>query len=824
MTQIAKHAPELLAPAGGPSALRAAVANGADAVYLGVEAFNARRGAENFTLETLADACSFAHVRGVRVYLTVNVLVLPREMPEALDLIDRAWAAGVDAVIVQDIGLLRVVRQVLPQVRVHSSTQMNAHSSATLEALAGRGVRRVTLAREVSIDEIAALAQAGARVGVEVESFGHGALCMCYSGQCLMSSLVGGRSANRGMCAQPCRLPYELVDDSGRVFETAGPHLLSPKDLASITVLPRLLATGVSAIKIEGRMKSAEYVALVTGVYRAALDRAMGQPDDFEVRDGEMSVLSEAFSRGFTEAYLLGERGNDMMSYLRPNNRGVPVGRITKVAEGEATLQLDISLEEADTIEVWTGRGRFAQPVGPMTVDGRTVSSAAAGMRVKIRLAENASTGDRVFRVRNAALMDAAERSYADIDTAAPIELKADVELALGQPAKITFTDDAGREGSAAGSVVERARTKAVSADDVIEHVGRLGGTPYRVSDWSVTLSPGVGIGFSELHRVRREALAALERTVLAPWADRAPVRPTLPDLAASRNARATSARAGSRLRLVASASTLDVARACLQAGADRVHVPASELASVSDDPPAGEVTPPAAFSATDGIVPVLPRIDHDSEVQHARSVAERFGQVVAGTLGELAWAGPERQVEAHWSLNAFNAFAVAELADLGADLVWLSPELSGPQLADVASRAAVPVGLGIWGRQEVMVTEHCVLMSRGECNRRCESCARRTGTHFLKDRKGYRFPVVTDATGRSHVYNSVPLDLTEALPELIVAGITEFRVDVDTLGPAQAAHAIAAVRSALHAAGTGRIPAERAAGTTTGHYFRGVS
>ena len=282
-------APELLAPAGGLDALRAAISNGADAVYLGVETLNARRSAENFTLEGLGETCRYAHVRGVRVYLTANVIVLPSEIATALELVDRAWEAGVDAVIVQDLGLLWCIRRTLPHVRVHSSTQINAHNTATLDALALLGVSRVTLAREVSVEEIAGFVSA---TKVEIESFVHGALCMCYSGQCLMSSLIGRRSANRGLCAQPCRLPYELLDGAGSPLATPGAHLLSPKDLAGIAILPQLVAAGVSALKIEGRMKSAEYVALVTGVYRAALDRAVADAEAYSVRDGERAVLA----------------------------------------------------------------------------------------------------------------------------------------------------------------------------------------------------------------------------------------------------------------------------------------------------------------------------------------------------------------------------------------------------------------------------------------------------------------------------------------------------------------------------------------------------
>lgn len=279
--------PELLAPAGSPDALVAAVNNGADAVYLGLGELNARRGAANFDLETLAAGCRFAHLRGVRIYLTTNIVILPEEMSEALRLIDAAWSVGVDAVIVQDLGLLGALRSTLPDVRVHASTQIDAHDPGTVRVLAEMGVARVTLAREVSISEIARIVESSQ---VEVESFVHGALCFSYSGQCLMSSAIGGRSANRGLCAQPCRLQYALVAEDGAEVATPGRHLLSPKDAAGIAHLPALIRAGVSALKIEGRMKAPEYVAVVVAVYRAALDRAAKDPESFAVTEAEWSL------------------------------------------------------------------------------------------------------------------------------------------------------------------------------------------------------------------------------------------------------------------------------------------------------------------------------------------------------------------------------------------------------------------------------------------------------------------------------------------------------------------------------------------------------
>jgi len=771
-------------------------------VYLGVDRLNARQGAENFTLESLPLACRYAHLRGVRVYLTANVVILPDELAEALELVDEAWTAGVDAVIVQDLGLLRAVREALPHVRIHASTQFNTHASDTLSVLAERGVSRVTLARETSLAEIATLASAAADRGIEIESFVHGALCLCYSGQCLLSSLVGQRSANRGMCAQPCRLTYELLDERRGVVAAPGAHLLSPKDLAGIAVLPELVSTGVASLKIEGRMKNAEYVALVTRVYRGALDRAIAAPDSYEVRDGEMSVLSEAFSRGFTQAYLAEERGNDMMSYRRPNNRGVLVGRIASSQMRVATIPLDIALEAEDIIEVWTSRGRFAQTVGEIRVGGKVVATAPAGSRASVTLEEPASAGDRVFRVRNAALAAAARRTFADAESAPLVALTFTVRLVEGEPASVAVRDESGRSGSAQGTTVERARTKEITTEDVIGHVGRLGGTPYEAEAWEVDLSPGIGIGFSALHALRREALEAYEVEALAPWNARERQLPQVPSLP-KRAPRAQEP------RLVAAVASMSAARASFEAGAVEVHVPVWAL---------GEGAPMS------GVVPILPRVDHADELERHLAACEGYPMVVAGTLGAVARARAAGfEVQAHWGLNATNAHSVAELADVGAGFVWLSPELSGRQIAAITAASVLPTGIAVAGHQEVMVTEHCILMAEGPCKQRCVTCKRRESTRALRDRKGYELPLVTDPTGRSHLYNPVPLDLTGALEEVLAAGVTAVRVDLEAAGIQRSAVEVARVRRAMTAAIGGRVPEKPGGPVTAGHFFRGV-
>jgi putative protease len=796
------RAPELLAPAGGRDALRAAVANGADAVYLGLSELNARRGAENFTLETLAEATRFAHLRGVRVYLTANVVVLADEMDRAVEMVAGAWEAGVDAVIVQDLGLLRVLRASLPEVRIHASTQIDAHNAETVSALADLGVSRVTLARELSLSEIGDLT---ASSPVELESFVHGSLCFCHSGQCLMSSMIGGRSANRGTCAQPCRLPYDLIDAAGQEAETPGRHLLSPKDLAGVTLLPGLVRSGLAALKIEGRMKSPEYVATVVRVYRAALDRAAAAPDSYQVTEAEWDLLSEAFSRGFSEAYLSDIRGDEMMSYQRPNNRGVPVGRVVSTAEGRAVVALDRAVESGDILEFWTSAGRVTGPAGRMDVNGSPVTAAPAGVRAEVALDGQARAGDRVFRVSNASLMDAARRTFSgDDDDLTPVVFG--VRLRVGEPVSVT-AEAAGLSAIAEGPIAEAARTRAVSAEDVAEHVGRLGGSGYRADGWRIELDPGVGVGFSTLHALRREALQRLDALRLAAYAGRSLERARPVELPPARRAAPEAAP-----RVVVALSDPSAIKSVLAAGADSVL-----LSAWAADP--SEPLPR-------GVELLLPRIAHPAEV---RSLLDRVaeGPATAGNLGMLAALGASgSKVSADWGLNAVNPWTVAALADLGASFVWASPELSGRQLATLVERSSVPVGTVVHGRLELMIAEHCVLQASGACSHDCARCRRRREPFALRDRKGYVFPVTTDATGRAHIYNSVTMDLSRAIKEVVASGVSAIRLDLHLETPAEAAALVRAYRSLLQDVAAERRPpdAPLVSPSTSGHFFRGLS
>lgn len=809
---------ELLAPAGNEACLHAAVQAGADAVYLGVERFNARRGADNFILEDLPRICDWAHIRGVKLYLTANTVILPSETDAALETVRQAYRAGIDAFIMQDLGLAAEVRRTLPQARLHISTQMNTHNVAGLQAAAAMGAKRVTLARELSLPEIDYLCSAARDLSLEVETFAHGALCICYSGQCFMSSLIGGRSANRGMCAQACRLPYGLHNKAVRkVLDAPGEHLLSPKDLCSVNVLPELVSCGVASLKVEGRMKSPEYVSATVGVYRAVLDRTLAHAQETRANpatratEGEMRTLSEAFSRGFTTAYLTNDTGSEMMSYGRPNNRGVFVGRVATVGDGMVAIDCERDITVGDVLEFWTGRGHFSYVVQDLQ-EGR-------GRTVRMRVEKRVGKGDRVFRVRSA------KAAFVD-DAAQPrVPVSGSVQLRMGAPLAMTLMGPGGEEVRVEGPIVEPARTKAVLADEVHDHVNRFGSTPFMLQSLDVQLDEGVGVGFSQLHKVRAAAADRLQEAMLADY--RARTLSRMPDAAPVFSVRPHGC---SVAVLVANAVC---ARAARKAGADAIYVPVINYKR-GESVVAGQLSDTVSQTGyPNKCIIALPTVDREP-LEGTREKRFAFDAwryvkpgrpVLAENLGQIVRAhGLGAQVEVGSHVPILNPLALDAVADLGATRVWLSPELALGQIQQLGERGGVPLGITIMGRAELMVTEHCLLQSQGPCAQACDTCPHRKSPHYLKDRKGYEMPVVTDCCGRSHLYNAVPLDIAHLVPDLLQAGVSALMVDATLMNTSETAEAVArAVRARDIGLKSGNA-VSRAEGTTTGHIFRGVS
>src|SRR5438552_1952532 len=435
---------ELLAPAGSFEALVAAVENGADAVYLAGQHFGARKFAKNFSDEELRRGVDFAHVRGVKVFLTVNTLVFNDEFRDLVPFLAMAREAGVDAVIVQDLGVMRLLREAFPDFPLHISTQATVHNAKGVRWLEDLGAERVILAREMALRDITEMKE---KTGAQLETFVHGALCYCYSGQCLMSSLIGERSGNRGACAYTCRLPYDMTQNADVMPDVREKHVLLSKDLNQIESIPKLIEAGVTSFKIEGRMKRPEYVAVVTRAYRNAIDRHYA--GNFHVTDAEREALLRVFNREFTPGYLEGKEKWAFTSWDTSGNRGTPLGEVVDAGHGWVRARLADTLSVKDGIVIqhmptW-GHEKGGEPeeygftVTQISHAGRFVTEAGPGMTVEVKGEQHASPGDIIFKTADHDTLAAARDSFERPRRRVAIET--DVRVAPGEPIRVAMKD-----------------------------------------------------------------------------------------------------------------------------------------------------------------------------------------------------------------------------------------------------------------------------------------------------------------------------------------------------------------------------------------------
>ena len=812
--------PELLAPAGGPEPFYAALAAGADAIYCGMGAFNARRKADNFTDETFEAACRSAHLAGSRVYVTVNIVIKDEEMSEALSLVDRCWKLGADAFIIQDWGLFFEIRRLMPEVETHISTQANIHDARGTAWCKEAGADRVTLSRELSIDEIAIIHDA---VDIELEVFSHGAICFCYSGVCLLSSFTSrGRSANRGMCAQPCRLPYELIDETGRSWSKPGrERALCPRDTCTADILPRLLDAGAHALKLEGRMKAPDYVHSIVSAYRAQLDDILaGHEISDETAQARYRQLKRCFNRDFTSEYQEGRSGDEMMSYERSNNRGQIVGEVlgSKPLGNTKGLKPDDKRRRA----AWT-KLRLSEPVGKgdllelrhddefdQFLTAIAPEDAQAGDSIECRTARPMPAGALVRLIRSQAALDAAEAALKR-----PVARKRAVDVRvvahLGQPftVELTCIDDPALSGRAEGFTVESAKTRAVSAEDLVEHVGRMGSSPFEAVSFDIQLDEGCGMGFSAVHKVRAAACEALERVVLAPYAERVNHLMVQSDPACPADLNDLG-------EVCALVTSLNAAAAARKAGAARVYMTVDDLLA--------EGLSPASCSA-EGVIPVLDEVSRELDHERLDPWLTPGAPAAVGTISELA-LGAEigSVVELRSCIPVHNVPCMRELAARGAHAAWLSPELTLAEIERIApQRGEMTLGLMVLGVPRVMTSEHCILQVAGACIHDCANCRLRARDFKLKNIDGRMLPVRTGLNGRSHLYDGVQLDATPQIPQLLRAGVTRFLVDGTLMNIDMLSRSVARTNRALEAARSGRTPDKRLPGTSSGCLFQGV-
>ncbi|MEX2186232.1 MAG: U32 family peptidase, partial [Pirellulales bacterium] len=519
-----RRAPELLAPAGDRECLRAAIENGADAVYFGLDSgFNARARAKNFAVDDVAEIVAMLHRRGVKAYVTVNTLAFPGELAEVERLVRSLAVAGVDALLVQDVGVARLVKAICPALAIHASTQMTLTSAECIAVAARLGIERVVLARELSIREIKKIHQA---TTMPLEVFVHGALCVAYSGQCLTSESLGGRSANRGQCAQACRLPYEVLQDGELVELDDVRYLLSPQDLAAYALVPELIDAGVCSLKIEGRLKTPEYVANITRHYRTAIDAAVaGRPVEFSPRDIEDMELS--FSRGFSPGWLGGCDHKMLVPGLSSAKRGVPLGVVRRVEHDprggqRAVVELAASIKRGDGV-MFDCSGDEKQRQGGRVYEvfqrGRSIEQPVLSGEVALSFAREAidwpriAAGQHVWKTDDPELTARLRRTFTAADPLRRTRLDVSVDAAVGAVLRIRAVAASGEScWVESAEPLEEAQRHPLTADVLREQLGRLGASPYELGELAARIDGRPMVPLSVLGKLRREMLELLDQ------------------------------------------------------------------------------------------------------------------------------------------------------------------------------------------------------------------------------------------------------------------------------------------------------------------------
>ncbi|MBL9200685.1 MAG: U32 family peptidase [Opitutaceae bacterium] len=789
--------PELLAPAGDWECARAAVENGADAIYFGLERFNARMRARNFTQADLPALMAFLHRRGVRGYVTFNTLVFTDELDAAEDYLRTIIASGVDAAIVQDIGICRLIRRLSPDFPIHCSTQMTITSAAGVEFARTLGAQLVVLARENSLADIAKInaAQAAAAVQLPLEVFVHGALCVAYSGQCLTSESLGGRSANRGECAQACRLPYDLISDGGKVDLGDRRYLLSPQDLSGIEVLPDLVRVGVSSLKIEGRLKSPEYVASITRVYRRALDNVMAgltgvAAPGFEPRAARYE-LEMSFSRGLYPGWFRGINNQELAHARFGTKRGVFLGEVTRVHNEAVSLRLAAPLKPGDGVVFDAGNPAEREE------GGRVYQVEPGAGETTLRFGQGdldwrrIRAGQLLWKTNDPALDREVRATFEGerIRFTRPITLE--VHGRAGTPLTLIASDALGHVAQLDSAVpLAVAEKSPLTPERLGEQLGRLGGTPFKLGELRSFLEGDVILPVSELNRLRREITSALEALRSAPKRWQISAASSAPANGRFRGPAAPAPAAPGLIAVLRLPEQLDAA---WSAGARTIYCEFENPKHYRDTVARFrqlQVENRESKTENSSVWVAPPRIFKPGEewiLKQVRS-CEADGYLCRNYDHLAFFAGDRRRGD--FSLNVANPITADYfIQEHSLERVTASYDLNIAQL-EALLRAAPPAWFDLTIHQHMPMfhMEHCVFCAFLSTGKDYRDCGRPCDTHrvALRDRVGAELPLKADAGCRNTVFNNRAQTGAEYVARLLELGARSFRVEFVNETPAE--------------------------------------
>lgn len=806
---------ELLAPAGTMENFMAALESGADALYLGGKVFNARAHAANFGIDELREAVRLAHILDVSVYVTVNILIGDTELKDLEQYIKDLDSIGVDAIIVQDLAVAEIAKRVAPNIHLHGSTQMTAATLDAVRFYESLGFTRVVLARELSLKEIQHICK---HCKAEIEVFVHGALCVCYSGQCLMSSFIGGRSGNRGACAQPCRLPYELLDSKGEsVLPKHEAYLLSPKDLNYSEHMNELVAAGVTSFKVEGRMKKVSYVRQVIGTYREILD-------DASIHENQRKALASGFNRGFSTAYLEDTVGRQMMTVVAPNHQGKPIGE-SYTKKGEVYLSLTEPIEQGSLVKILQSNGSVTY----YTVDDEW--TCVSDTLYKGRPAEGLAVGQLYLA---STPKNTKSRGLQEFTR----KYDMSVYLSVGSNGETNYTELTAILDSGLSVIVTNEYVPAIankvptSLEKVTEQLGRLGNTLFRLSYVDIPDGPYMWPA-SVLNALRRDAVTALETALITHHVESWQALQVTGDVDYDFKAQHELSYDTCPM-ISARVDEIEGVKAAISGGAQKIIFGGDRLSRT-----------PYALSIYDEVARLCaqadvictfatPRVVKDDEVEaythtleaivqaHPDSISIHVPQALLW-LRELGYTGA---IEADTGLNIFNTPTLHFWEQLHISCVNPSQELTLKQITELAKHSHVPIETMIHGYTEMMISEYCAIASfvgtgsKVNCPMPCVK-----ESYSLKDRKGEIFPIRTDPYCRMHIMNSHEMDMRAYVPMLLQKGISILRVDGRHMKPSYVKDIVSQYVGI--ATGTMEAPPKKidsqGESITRGHYFRGI-
>ena len=761
--------PELLSPVGDLECLKAAVQNGANTVYLGASSFNARARATNFNNENLKEAILYAKLRNVKVNLTLNTLLKENELNEAISLAVFAYNCGVDAIIIQDLGLAKFLHTNYPEITLHASTQMTVHNLEGVKQLEAFGFKRVVLSRELSISEIEYIRK---NTNVELEVFIHGALCISYSGQCLFSSMVGNRSGNRGMCAQPCRLPCELYSNKNLLDKG---FLLSPRDQSAIDFLPALIKSGIDCFKIEGRQKAPEYVATVTKIYRKYIDFII---NNINLSDEELinqihimieipneitglsdkEELLQVFNRGnFSKGHFENEPNTKLIYSKKPNNMGLYLGKIQNFnnQKGHITLKLENSISIGDRISI----NNENYTVSELMIKNKNYPTLDSGNTVTLgRMKGNISNGMSVFRIENKKLSIFAQSTFNSEKELLNIPFDAEITIKKGLPIKLTVYGKAGfyknlKVTIDSDIIPENAENQPVSKEKIIAQLSKTGNTPFCFENINIDLENNLFIPkISSLNKLRRNAFAELENKVKEIYtfnindsknvSDNDSVTPLSPISSPS-------------ISLLLNILNNNFNYAELT-GIDALYIPYKYFLNSSYD------FTLETLCNKFKVFLYMPSIMRENYFGALNSTIEKslnFG-VKGFVISHISQIESLRKynlpVIGNYTLNVYNNKSIKTLKDFGLVKFTPSVELEKVDLLELLNLASLPSELIVYGKTPLMTNNYCYLGKSNRCYKDCKKLCLENSKFYLKDRLGFEFRIVPDNTCTiTTIYNS---------------------------------------------------------------------